>query len=128
MFKVQSAKAKIFGTFKVAVSSGGPANIVGKYFYSPYHDYDRNKWWNIQSWWSDVNHTIQATELPRSTTDVVVLGPVAPIADLDRNDWVQPQSINTGSVGATFTSVQHGNISINIVGDATFTGNATYNV
>jgi hypothetical protein len=127
MFKVQNATAKIRGSFKVVVGPVVPAG-VGKYFYTTTTSNNKNKWQTVSSWYTDVNHQHPAASLPDASTDVIVLGSIGPVADLDRNDWVQPHSINTGTAGATFGSVNHGNISINIVGDATFTGNATYNV
>ena len=128
MIKFQNAKVKIHGKTKIGAGSGGtPSPVVGKYFYSPYNDYDRNKWWNIQSWWSNETHTVQATELPTSTTDVIILSPVAPIVDLDRQDWIQPKTINSGSTGVSFTSQVHNNVSCDITGNATFNGNSTYN-
>lgn len=127
MFKVQNASAKIFGTMKIVSGPIVPSG-VGKYFYTTTTSNNANKWQTVSSWYTDVNHIHPAASLPDATTDVVVLGNIGPVADLDRQDWVQPQSINTGTAGATFTSLQYGNISINIVGDATFTGNATYNV
>lgn len=127
MFKIHNASAKIYGTFKVGSLSAAPGDVTGKYFYAPYHDYDRNKWWNILSWWSDAGHTVQATVLPLSSSDVIVLGTVPPYADIDRNDWVQPHSINAGSAGVEFKSLLNNTITIDISGNATFSGNATYN-
>lgn len=126
MFKVHNAKVKVFGNFKVVNSPIVPSG-VGKYFYTTTTSNNANKWQTVASWYTDANHMHPAASLPDATTDVIVLGSIGPVADLDRQDWVQPKSIDTGTAGATFTSLQHGNISINISGDATFTGNATYN-
>jgi hypothetical protein len=127
MIKIQNAGVKFNAKIKIVTEAGPPALIYGKYFYSPSNDYDRNKWWNIQSWWSDAGHSIQATALPLSSTDVIILSPVGPIVDLDRSDWVQPNTINSGSVGVSFISQFSGNVSCDITGDATFNGNSTYN-
>jgi hypothetical protein len=126
MIKIQK-KAKIQGKMIVGKGSGVVIPVVGKYFYAPYHDYDRDKWWNLQSWFGNSSHTVHATELPNSSADVVVLGSVPPTADLDRQDWVQPNTINSGTTGVTFTSQLSGNVSCDITGQATFNGNSTYN-
>lgn len=127
MIKINNSGAKFQAKTKIGIDSGEPTPIIGKYFYSPYHDYDRDKWWNILSWWSNAGHTIQATELPTSSSDVIIISSVAPMVDLDRQDWVQPNTINSGSTGITFTSQLSGNVSCNITGNATFNGNSTFN-
>lgn len=126
MFKVHNASAKIHGRFVVGTATG-PTTVVGKYFWAPSSDSNRDKWWNLQSWWYDVNHTVQATQLPQSSTDVIVLGDVPPYADIDRNDWIQPHTINAGTAGVEFKSLLNHTITIDISGNATFSGNATYN-
>lgn len=127
MVKFQNASVKIHGKVKIGSAAGSPATIVGKYFYAPSSSSDRDKWWNVLSWWGNASHTIQATTLPTSATDVIVLGSVAPYADIDRNDWVQPHSIDAGTAGIEFHSLLNNTITINISGNATFSGNATYN-
>lgn len=112
------------GNFDENVVAAG----TGKYWYTPTTANNLNKWYNIASWYTDVNHTQPAAYLPDANTDVVILGTVRPFADIDRNDWVQPNSINSGETGVTFYSLQYGNITISISGNATFSGNATYNV
>ena len=111
----------------VGAGSGQPATVVGKYFYAETHDYDKNKWWTLESWYGDSNHTVHATTLPNLNTDVVVVGTVEPTADLDRQDWVQPKSINCGTVGAVFTSTTSKSISCNIIGNPTFSGVTRFN-
>jgi hypothetical protein len=128
MVKIQNASAKIRGNFKVGTGSTGPVTVVGKYFYAETHDYDKNKWWTLESWYGNANHTVHATELPDASADVIVLGSVEPTVDLDRQDWVQPNTINSGSAGIIFTSALSGNVSCDIIGSATFNGNSTYNI
>lgn len=127
MIKINNAKTKIHGKMVVGAGSGVPPTIVGKYFYAETHDYDKNKWWTLESWYGNSSHTQHATVLPSSSTDVIVLGSVEPTVDLDRQDWVQPHTINSGSAGIVFTSALSGNVSCDITGSATFNGNATYN-
>jgi len=127
MIKINNGKAKIHGKMIVGAGSGQPPSIVGKYFFAETHDYDKNKWWTLESWYSNSNHTTHATELPISTTDVVVIGTVEPTVDLDRQDWVQPNNITSGSVGIVFTSALSGNVSCDIIGNATLQGNSTFN-
>lgn len=115
------------GTFDDNNQPPPPPSIVGKYFYTTSSNGLDNVWWNLSNWWSDSSHTIQATTLPTSSMDVIILPPTNAIVDLDRTDWVQPKSINSGSVGVSFISQLSGNVSCDIVGDATFNGNSTFN-
>ena len=128
MLNINNSNLKVFGKMKVGGGSSVPSTVTGKYFYAPSSANNRDQWYNLQSWWGNANHTIPATELPTSATDVIVLGSVAPIADLDRQDWVQPNTINSGTAGVVFTSQLSGNVSCSITGAATFNGNSTYNI
>ena len=105
----------------------GDLGIQGAYFYASTSGFPDNRWYNINSWYGDINRQFPADLLPNSEIDVVILGTVGAYADIDRNDWVQPKSIDTGNTSVTFTSQLSGNISINITGSAIFEGNATYN-
>ena len=97
---------------------------TGKYFYST----SSTDWSSLGNWFTNVQHTNQAGSLPTSATDVVVLGNVAPIVNLDAQYWVQPNSIDAGTAGIVFTSNNFGNVTCSISGNATFNGNSTYNV
>lgn len=97
---------------------------AGKYFYST----SSTDWSSLSNWFTNVQHTLQASTLPTSATDVVVLGEVAPIVNLDAAYWIQPNSINAGTAGIVFTSNNFGNVTCSISGNATFNGNSTYNV
>jgi hypothetical protein len=111
----------------VSGGSGGGNNtpVTGAYYYSA----SSNNWYSVSNWWGDSAHTQQATTLPLSSTNVVIVnGSVAPLVSLDNGSWVQPASINSGSVGITFTSQNFGNVTCSISGEATFEGNSTYNV
>lgn len=108
-------------------SNGGGNNtpVTGAYYYSA----SSNDWYSVSNWWGDSAHTQQATTLPLSSTNVVIVnGSVEPLVSLDNASWVQPASINSGSVGITFTSQNFGNVTCSISGEATFEGNSTYNV
>lgn len=98
--------------------------IVGKYWYSP----QTTSWYTLSNWFGDINHTITATDLPRSTTDVIILDNVGPFIDLDMPNWIQPLSIDTGTTTVTFSSQNHVNVTCSITGTAIFLGNATYNL
>lgn len=99
--------------------------VTGVYYYSA----SSNNWYSVSNWWGDSAHTQQATTLPLSSTNVVIVsGSVEPHVSLDNANWVQPASINSGSVGITFTSQNFGNVTCSISGEATFEGNSTYNV
>ena len=98
---------------------------VGKYYYSTSSD----SWDLVDNWWADSAHTQQGVSIPLSSTNVVIVsGSVEPLVSLDDASWVQPASINSGSVGITFTSQNFGNVTCSISGEATFEGNSTYNV
>jgi hypothetical protein len=123
MVKIQNSFIKIYGKAKIELQNG-PISTTGKYFYST----SSTDWSSLNNWFTNSSHTIQASTLPTSATDVIVLGNVAPIVDLDAVYWVQPNSINSGTAGIVFNSVSYGNVSCNIVGNATFNGNSTYNI
>ena len=97
---------------------------TGKYFYS----ISSTDWSSTSNWFTNIEHTAQAATLPTSATDVVVLGNVAPIVNLDAAYWVQPNSIDSGTAGIVFNSAAFGNVTCSISGQATFNGNSTYNV
>jgi hypothetical protein len=122
------ASSSVRGLRKIRVPL---TNAQGKYFWAASSGNDFDKWWNITSWWADYNHTQAANFLPTTETDVVILGTVVPYVDLDRQDWVQPQSINAGTTGITFYSALSDTVSCNISamdpGIVTFTNNSTFN-
>ena len=95
---------------------------TGKYYYSA----SSTNWFSTSNWYTNSSHTSQASTLPNSSTDVIILGSMAPIVDLDSPSWVQPNSIDSGTAGIVFTSQNNGNVTINITGNATFQGNATF--
>jgi hypothetical protein len=97
---------------------------IGTYFYST----SSTAWNSLGNWFTDVQHTTQAGSLPTSATNVVILGEIAPVVNLDAAYWVQPNSINAGTAGIVFTSSNFGNVTCSISGNATFNGNSTYNV
>ena len=122
MIKIQNSNVKIYAKTKIEVESG-PVSTVGKYFYST----SSTDWSSLSNWFTNSSHTTQAATLPTSATDVVILGDVAPLVDLDAVYWVQPNSINSGTTGIVFTSAIFGNVSCDITGNATFNGNSTFN-
>jgi hypothetical protein len=109
-----------FDDFGTPPTSSG----TGKYFYS----ISSTDWSNTSNWFTNIQHTAQAATLPTSATDVVVLGNVAPVVNLDAAYWVQPNSIDSGTAGIVFNSAAFGNVTCAISGQATFNGNSTYNV
>jgi hypothetical protein len=124
---VQGVFAVIDGGYFDNVAPPQPPVGSGKYFFAQTHNYDKNKWWTLDSWYTDFGHSVHATSLPAASADVVVLGTVEPTVDLDRQDWVQPNSINSGTAGIIFTSSNYGNVSCDITGPAIFNGTSTYN-
>ena len=126
MFKVQNAGVKILGNFKVVNGPVVPSGI-GKYWYTTTTADNADKWQTVSSWYTDVNHQHPAASIPDSNTDVFILGSIGPFADIDNVLWTQPKSINSGTAGVEFKSLQYGNVSCDINGPATFSGNSTYN-
>lgn len=98
------------------------STVTGKYWYSP----QSTSWYTLSNWFGDLNHTIAATNLPNSSTDVIILNTIGPFIDLDSPNWVQPLSIHTGTTTVTFSSQNHVNVTCSITGTAMFLGNATY--
>lgn len=105
--------------------SGGASDRM--YWYTNTTANDADKWFTLGSWYADANHTVPSTVLPDGGISVTILGNYGPYVDLDNVNWVQPMSINTGTAGMIFKSLTYKTVTINIVGDATFIGNATYN-
>ena len=103
----------------------------GVYFWTSSSSNNLNQWWNIKSWWVDVNHLQAASKLPLSSTNAIITGSIAPYIDLDRQGWVQPNSIDAGTTGLTARSDVAFPITCNIITTPPtaliFTGNATYN-
>ena len=97
-----------------------------KYWYTTTTDNNLNKWYNLSSWYTDSSHLSPAGSLPNANTDVIVLGNIGPYIDLDRQDWVNPNSINTGSTSVSAYSNLHNTITTNITGTIYFYGNAEY--
>lgn len=121
---VQNVFAVLDGGYFDDFYSPPVASGTGKYFYS----ISSTDWSSLNNWFTNVQHTAQAATLPTSATDVVVLGNVAPIVNLDAAYWIQPNSINAGNAGIVFGSSAFGNVTCAISGQATFNGNSTYNV
>lgn len=101
---------------------------TGSYWFTNTSINNKDKWQTISSWYVNSDHTFKAILLPNNNTDVIIDGSIGPIADLDRTDWVQPKSINSGITGVTFTSQTNQTVTIPITGNVTFLGNASYNI
>ena len=88
-------------------------------------------WFNVgANWFTENTLTTQATSLPSGSSDVFMNGSVAAVVDLDDADWVQPNSIDTTSVtdskGIVFTSASSAVFNGVIYGNASFSGNASF--
>jgi hypothetical protein len=124
--KTGSTYTLLSGTSGTGGGGGGNNTPVTELYY---YSSSSNNWYSVSNWWYDSNHTQQSSSLPTSGMDVfVVTGSLAPTINLDNGSWVQPALINAGSTGITFTSQNFGNVTCSISGNATFEGNATYNV
>lgn len=113
---------------------GGNLSIgtIGNYFWSTSEQLGGNDWGNINHWWYDENHIIQANLLPTSQTSVTILpGSVIPFVELSAANWVEPFSINAGNVGIVFYSGVIRSVTCNVAtippAAAVFAGNAQYN-
>jgi hypothetical protein len=96
----------------------------GKYFYAT----TNNSWYNINNWFTNYSHTIQAATLPYSESNVTILGTTPPFVNLDNVNWIQPEVINSGTVGIEFYSDQNKKVTCLINGDATFLGNSKHDI
>lgn len=122
--------------FFFSFSSSASASAI--YWYST----SSTNWNSSLNWWTDSNHSIQASGAPTSGDDAVLLGAISPVVNLD--SWTSPQSINSygliGSAntsGIVFTSSATSSSAITVEGNATFdntakntgviTGNAIFN-
>ena len=123
MFKTINSKIKILGKAVFQTNGGGNTpSGVGKYWYST-----SATAWNTQSnWYTDSSHLNQAASLPDASTDVILLGNVAPAVDLDAAYWIQPNSINSTATGISFTSQVSNSVTCDITGNATFLNTATF--
>ncbi len=121
MFKTINSTIKILGKAVFQIS-GDNTPSVGKYWYST-----SATAWNTQSnWYTDSNHLNQADTLPDASTDVILLGNIAPAVDLDAEYWIQPNSINSTATGISFTSQVSNAVTCDITGNATFLNTATF--
>ena len=92
---------------------------------------DDSNWFNVGgNWFTENTFTSHATSLPSGSSNVQMSGSVAAIVDLDDANWVQPNSINTTSVtdskGIVFTSASSAVFNGTIYGNASFSGNASF--
>ena len=105
---------------------------IGEYFWATANE-SNPVWSNLNFWWYDNAHAVQATQLPLSTTNVKVLADSAiPFVELSAASWVQPASINSGTTGIIFYSQAPYSITCSITAIspavALFTGGAVYNL
>ena len=108
-------------------SSGVAADGIGLYW----NNEVGSDWFNVgANWFTENTLSTQATSLPSGSSDVFMNGSVAAVVDLDDVDWVQPNSIDTTSVtdskGIVFTSASSGVFNGVIYGNASFSGNASF--
>lgn len=68
--------------------NGGTWPLEVKYWYST----SSTNWATLSNWWNDSGHTSQATELPKVTDNVTILGTIVPVIDIAT--WTQPASID----------------------------------
>lgn len=103
---------------------GEPAsgNGPGVYFYAG----TGNSWYDLNNWFMNAGHSIQASALPTSSSDVEMLSAAYVSLDLG---FVTPASIDTTAVadqaGICFYSNSGNAFSGTIYGNASFFGNAT---
>lgn len=96
-----------------------------KYFYSN----NDNSWYSLSNWYDNFSLTKPSLTLPQNKHDIVIMQTsIKPYVNLDDPLWIQPNIINSGTVGITFNSDLSANVSCFIIGDVTFLGNSTYNL
>jgi hypothetical protein len=101
-----------------------PLNYIRRcYFYPQTNNY----WYNLDNWYTDYKHKQSYNLLPTNTNNVTIIGGTNINVNVDYFSWKTPVSINVGTGTIAFSSTNHANVSSNIVGNAVFNGNVTYN-
>lgn len=96
-----------------------------KFFYSN----NDNSWFSLSNWYNDFNLTKPSLTLPNNKHDVIILQTsIQPYVNLDDVLWVQPSTINSGTLGITLDSSLSANVSCPIIGNLTLLGNSTNNI
>jgi hypothetical protein len=64
-----------------------------------------NDWFTVANWYTNNSATAAAARLAAQTDNVYVVGSVRPIANIGgENVWVNPNSINVGTIGMGLSS------------------------
>lgn len=109
-----NAKVKIKGSFWAKTVATTPI-----YWYST----SDTNWFTQSLWFSDLNHNTQANRLPLATEAVyLVSGSVKPLVLLNSTNWaswVNPESINIGTIGIELSSDIPRTVATNFRGSGT---------
>ena len=107
-----NARVKITGTFFANSVSTTPI-----YWYST----GSTDWFNTSNWYSDSAHTTAVNRSPLTTEAVyLVANSVRPIANIGGgNSWVNPNSINVGTIGMGLSSANPVTVATNFRGTGT---------
>lgn len=82
----------VWETNELGVVSIVPASLVGTYWKS---SQENSQWFDLANWFFDKDLTLSATQLPLSSTNVVLSrNTTPPIVDLADSRWVAPSSID----------------------------------
>lgn len=79
-----------------------------------------NDWFTVANWYTNNSATVAANKLAAQTDNVYVVGSVRPIAKIGGdNSWVNPNSINVGTIGMGLSSENPVTVATNFRGTGT---------
>lgn len=78
-----------------------------------------NDWFTESNWYTNNAATVPASRLAAETDNVYVVGSVRPIAYIVNNNWVNPNSINVGTIGMGLSSANPITVATNFRGTGT---------
>ena len=122
MVKFINARVKLRGScwFDTAAVSNTP-------LYWKSADNNSTDWFSTTNWFLDSGGTNPAERVATTTDNVYVIGSIRPIANIVGNNWVNPNSINVGTIGMGLSSENSVTVATNFRGTGTVavSGNIT---
>jgi len=111
-------------------ASGSISDVFVNQSNNIYFNYDLNTgWYDQSSWYCNSSFSIAYSSLPQTYSDVIMCGSSGAYIDLDNQNWIQPNSIDTRNVtdinGICFYSNNFAQFSGIIYGNSAFFGNAS---
>lgn len=76
-------------------------------------------WFSTTNWFLDSGGNTPAQRVATTTDNVYVIGSIRPIANIVNNNWVNPNSINVGTLGMGLSSLTPFTVATNFRGTGT---------